>query len=343
MKWQAVSGSQNRNLYKRGNAPSVWVRFSKAGKRRLEKSLHTANVGAARIKRDIEIAAYLNQKAEFQGAALCAERFEEWRGFMNLKSPGTIASIANQWKIHLEPYFGRMPLHEITANEWSNYVIEKRKTDPDRKFFNDRKWLSMFLIWCNESGYIEKLPKLEDYDPTRKKGKVYKDAELDALVLHAEPDLHLQIQMAVTMGMRRGEILSLEWSQIDWDRGTIHLPAEKTKIRQERTFVMAGECATVLAERAKRGVMSRWVFPSPTGADRPIVDNKTAWTRCRRLAGVTGTFHHLRHTFLTRAFKTSENPMKVCTYAGLSMDEAQRTYLHLTAHDTRSVADLVTL
>jgi|GEM_PF-3429036 len=343
MKFEKINGDQNKNLCRPHGKSVIWVRFYRTGKGRLERSLKTNNVPEARVRRDLEIAKFLGIKAKFQSSVkLVEDKFPEFLELKKIKSKATVDSMTNQWEKHLKEYFGGMILDEVTDSEWLRYVAKKRQVSPDRKFFNDRKYLSMFLHWCHREGFIEKLPKLEDVDPEITVGKTFTPEEIDKLLYSAGDDLALQILMAYTMGMRIGEILSLEWTQIDWSKRAIHLPAYKTKIRKARTFGMSDEVFYRLSGRHEEHV-SEWVFPSPADPSRSVGKggNKSAWNSCRRAAGVAGRFHDLRHSFLTQAFKSSVNPALICHYAGLSLEEAQRTYLHFSHEDTVRVANLV--
>lgn len=341
MKFRKIRGNANHHLFWRGQR--LWVRFFKTGKGTLEKSLNTTEVGLARIRRDEQIAKFLGVAPKWRGSTLLVEdKFPEFVEMKKVKAPRTYASIKAQWELHLKPHFGGMRVDDISETEWIRYVSEKRKVAPRRKFFNDRKYLSMFLNWLHRSGVIKTIPRLEDVDPETNVGKVYSDAEISRILANAGDALSLHILMALTMGMRKGEIITLEWSQIDFDAGTIYLPAEKTKIRKERTFAMSGVCSHALLKlHGSRG--GGWVFPNREDADRPmgISGNQTAWETCKERAAVEGRFHDLRHTFLTKAFKQSVNPALICEYAGLSMEEAQKTYLHFKPEDTKVVSTLV--
>ena len=347
-----VKGAANHHLFKRGD--KYWVRAVRVGKAPLNQSLFTENLTDARIARDNIMSAYLNKKLGYAGAKLVEDRFGAWLLHMEASTrKSTMVSIRNSWNNHLKAFFGELNLQDITEESWTQFVAWKRAQTvvrygktvsmANRKFFNDRKYLAMFLLWCVRQGYLDKVPVLKKVDPKIVKGKIFTDDEIERLFLHAEPNLHLQLLMGLTMGMRRGEILSLEWSQIDFKQGTIHLPALKTKINQERTFGISREVLPVLINRHERS-NSPWVFPSPLDPTKQVGKdgNKSAWQSCRKAAKVSGRFHDTRHTFLTHAFKKAVNPALICKYAGLSLEEAQKTYLHFSTEDTRIVADLVT-
>jgi len=338
-----VKGSQNHHLYKRLDV--FWLRIFKTGKGRLEESLKTTLLGEARIARDVRVAEFLGMKPRFQGKGVLVEdKFPEFIEIKSGKAKGTVESLKGTWENHLKDYFGGMLLDEVTNTEWLKYVNHKREKSSSRKFFNDKKYLAMFLHWLHRDGLIEKLHKLDDVDPEVAEGRTYTDAEIKVMLDNARDELKLQILMGLTMGMRVGEILSLEWSQVDFDKNTIYLPATKTKIRKERTFGISAACFDLLL-LFKESSLGTAVFPSPE--DHNVTQsrrgNKFSWATCKRNAGLPKAyrFHWLRHTFLTRAFKESVNPALICKYAGLSLEEAEKTYLHFGVEDTRVVADLV--
>lgn len=336
-----LSGKANSNLYKRGDV--IWVRYTKDG-RQLQKSLDTENLTDARMKRDVEISAFMNSKEpSWKGKKLTAEYFEDWLIIKKQKAENTHKSMSIQWRLHLQPFFGHLPVADITESLWMKYVEEKRAVKPARKFFNDRKYLSMFLNWCLRESYIDKKPHIPDVDPEIEEGRALSDEEVGNLLLHAAADLELQLLMGLTMGMRKWEILNLEWTQIDFIKGEIFLPAHKTKTRKARRFPISDATVWALKNRALNS-KSPFVFPNPHDPSRSVGrdGNQSAWLRCRELAGIPDChFHWTRHTFLTRAFKTATAPALICAYAGLSMEVAQRVYLHFKAADMHAVKSIV--
>lgn len=100
---------------------------------------------------------------------------------------------------------------------------------------------------------------------------------------------------ALNTGLRRGEIFSLEWSDVDLERGRIIV--RKTKSSQER-FVPANR--TVRDILLRLVPTSDFVFPSPQTGGR-LVDLKKGFTGAVKEAGIKNfRFHDLRHTFATR-------------------------------------------
>lgn len=350
MKFKKIDGTQNQYLFKpfgsNGELRDVfWLRYSRVGRGRLEESLKTNILSDARIERDKRIAEFLGTKIRWKGKALLVEdKFPEFIELKKVKSIGTQNSIRFQW-VHLKEFFGGMLIDEVTNTAWLKYVAKKREKHPERKFFNDRKYLTMFLKWLNSEGLLDRVPKFDDVDPEVDAGAIYEDDEIETLFqCCTHQELLDQMTMAYTMFMRHAEIYTLEWTQIDWSKKTVHLPAEKTKIRKSRTFVMSEPGEVILRRRFKEKV-SAWVFPHPVRPEEchGRYGTKSQWDKLREDTGIEGRFHDWRHTALTKAFKESVNPALICNYAGLSLEEAYRTYLHFTPEDTKLISKLVRL
>jgi integrase len=341
MKLLKIEGKSNANLYRHPETGIVYLSLSKKG-RRLERSTGTDNLAEARkIADDIRFK-FFGQRNPRLGRKLNKELFPEFLQTKEIKAPGTYRRIKLCWE-HFKYFLADLGPEDITEKWWEGlYIPAKRVDAPKRKFFNDRKTLRMYLLFLHRQGIIDRLPNLVNPDPERNAGKVFSDDEIRRLLEHSGPDLRLQILMAVTMGMRKGEILLLALDRIDRKRRMIALKAEDTKTRKARTFAVSAAAWPLL--EARLGHPSGYLFPSRTGEARPIDKggNQTAWEGCRKRAKVRGRFHDLRHTFLTKAFKSpGANAALICHYAGLSLEEAERTYLHFSPEDTRAVADLV--
>jgi integrase len=97
---------------------------------------------------------------------------------------------------------------------------------------------------------------------------------------------------ALNTGMRKGEILSLKWTNVDFKNGVIVV--EGTKNGEIRKIPM-NQKLTVTLESGKRASRGEYVF-SDDG--KPYGDVKTGWWSALKKAKIEGfRFHDLRHTF----------------------------------------------
>jgi len=342
MKLEKILGKANAGLYRHPKTGIIYICTSKVGKGRIQKSTRTTNLTEARLTADDIKFKFLGKRNPTAGRKLNKELFADFLKTKEIKSPATYRRIKLCWR-HFEYFLADAGPEDITEQWWESvYIPVKRGEQPDRKFFNDRKTLRMYLLSLHRQGVIDRIPNLIDPDPERKSGKVFNDKEISALLAEANEDLKLQILMAVTMGMRKGEILLLALERIDAKRRIISLKAEDTKVRKARSFAISDAVWPLLEPRLRHP--SGFLFPSRTGEAKPVDrgGNQTAWDGARNRAKVRGRFHDLRHTFLTKAFKTpGANAALICHYAGLSLEEAERTYLHFDVEDTRAIAKLV--
>lgn len=274
--------------------------------------------------------------------------WESWfSGMCEMKSKATALSIRAAWK-HLRPRVGHMHPEAVTGELWTNSIIPGIRKDTHEcfKFFNIRKWLSMFLKWCEEnnkgpSGW--RRPRLIDPDPARDDGRAYSTEETDGLIANADWLLLPKIIMALEHFMRRSEIALLSKDRVDRKKQIIHLRAIDTKIRRARSFPYNNNLETLFCvmdqKHSELKIVSPWVFPSPINPERSIGRDgfSSAWETCKLRAGVIGKFHWLRHTALTRAFRAGGNPALICQMAGLDIAMAQKVYLHFSTDDLREV------
>jgi len=118
----------------------------------------------------------------------------------------------------------------------------------------------------------------------------------EQLLLAASPE-HLQriILCALHTGMRRGEILSQRWEDIDFDNRILHVSHSKTPEGEAREIPLTNRLYELLhAIRQHRGP----VFTYQGDAIKII---KTTWASSLRRSGIRHfRFHDLRHTANTR-------------------------------------------
>ncbi len=110
------------------------------------------------------------------------------------------------------------------------------------------------------------------------------------------------VLVALNTGLRRGELLHLEWKDVDLDGKWITVDGATAKNGQTRRIPLNAEATTVL--KSWRQCMSRRasttrVFPGTDGERMQRVD--TAWRGLNAIAGIENfRFHDLRHHFASR-------------------------------------------
>lgn len=343
MKLEKIKAKGAEHLFRHPKTGIIYFRRYRVGVGDVRRSMRTTRLDEAKIARDKFMGAPVVKRHDQMTALELFDAFIAEKEVLGRRT-ATIVSLKAARK-YFEPYFGFMLPDELTAEWWTKiYIPEvRRKTHPKRKFFNDRKWIMSFVKSLYERGVLKRKQRFENPDPPVARAKIFTDDEVSDLISMAHTDdLRLAIKMAVTMGMRRLEIFHLRTDRVDIDKKTINLTESDTKTKKARSMRISPDCEREIIRRAKAN--PHWIFPSARDPMIPVHKDgfKRAWESLKRRAGVEGRFHWLRHTFLTKAFKApGANPALICNYAGLSLEIAEKIYLHFDADDTKAVAGLV--
>lgn len=104
--------------------------------------------------------------------------------------------------------------------------------------------------------------------------------------------------LALFTGMRRGEVCSLRWEQIDLPARRIHIPT--TKNGDPLLLPLPDFLVRLLSARRAAHPSEDWVFPS-SGASGHVLEPKPLIRRVEARSGVPFMLHDLRRTFITIA------------------------------------------
>lgn len=122
------------------------------------------------------------------------------------------------------------------------------------------------------------------------------------------------IEFALETAMRRSEITSLTWKNVDLDKKLIRVA--DTKNGYDRTIPMSPKAAELLEEqRIVRGILLESATDETVWGISPNQLTK-CWQRCRKRADVDMRFHDLRHEAASRYFEMGMSPIEVATMTG---------------------------
>lgn len=159
------------------------------------------------------------------------------------------------------------------------------------------------------------------------------------------PGLGVFVRLALATGARRGELLKLEWSDVDLKRASILL--RETKNADDRRVPLIGEARDRLKAWAKvRRLDDPRVFPgSPPPPDKPglrrppPLDN--AWKAAKAAADVRDfRIHDLRHSCGSYLARAGANAFQIAAILGhRSGPGLTARYVHLAAEDSRELLE----
>ncbi|MBN1355521.1 site-specific integrase [bacterium] len=122
----------------------------------------------------------------------------------------------------------------------------------------------------------------------------------NALETEPDPDMKDFFTLLLFIAVRRGNLQSMKWRDVDLDRGLWIIQNEESKSGDMMRVILAPESVEILRQRyEKQGTGSMFVFPSRRNDSRfgHLVDPKRAWKRfCERAGLVDLHMHDLRRT-----------------------------------------------
>lgn len=231
---------------------------------------------------------------------------------------------------HLMPFFADLPVRDINQSLTRKYRQDRYAHNPSLKPATVNRDLSVLrrvLYWGVEEGLLSSNPigRLRLERERRTKRPVMSLRE-EQLLFAASPE-HLRriITCALHTGMRRGEILSQRWEDIDFDNRILHVSHSKTPEGESREIPLTGRLyVMLLANRKNHG-------PVFTYGGDAIKIIKTTWASSLRRSGIRHfRFHDLRHTANTRMM-----------LAGV-LQEVRREILGHTSRRSRDINDRYT-
>jgi integrase len=150
-------------------------------------------------------------------------------------------------------------------------------------------------------------------------------------LLSASGELKQIIIIALETGMRRGEILNIKKSHIDFNRQTLLIPLTKTDT--PRTIPLSSRAIKALREQL-RGSQNVIPIEETTLFSYTARGLSGAFLRlCKKYELDNLHFHDLRHEATSRLFEKGLNPVEVATITGHKDTRMLMRYTHLRAED----------
>lgn len=256
---------------------------------------------------------------------------------------------------HLVPYFGQVLLTEIGPRQIAAYKAEKLKPLDGTKGLkpktlnNHLTVLGKSLALAVEWGQLRVAPKvgfLKVADPA-----IDFFTFEEAPLLLAGADLgawRAMILLGLRAGLRQGEILALEWPDVDLVRGVLHVrrriwegDIDTPKGGKGRDVPLSNELRASLRELPSR-FAAGLVFPAEGG--RYLRKNECKWPlwrACKRAGLRRVGWHVLRHTFASHLIMRGVSLKAVQELLGHVDIKMTMRYAHLAPGVTRDAVALL--
>ncbi|MCP3167704.1 tyrosine-type recombinase/integrase [Myxococcus qinghaiensis] len=296
----------------------------------------------------------------------------------NNNKPSSVDAKQRILKHHILPFFGEMPLDSIgpaVIEDFKALMRKKksaargRKKAPTPAAIRKRKGavpkplslktinnvlavLGKLLAVAQEQQVIQQAPRVKLFGKVPKpKFDFLSYEEAERLIAASEPEWRPMLLVAIKTGLRQGELLGLQWNDLDLQRGKVHV--QRTIWRGVEGLPKGGRermvdlpASAVEALKGHRHLRGAYVFCQEDGM--PFTDGmlKHPLTRALKAASIVREvgligWHDLRHTYGSHLAMRGV-PLKVIQeLMGHATIEMTNRYAHLSPEVKRDAVQLL--
>lgn len=248
----------------------------------------------------------------------------------------------------LIPAFGPSIVSAITAAEVEDFHLSLAETPRLANLCMSvlSKMFNTAIRWRYRARMDNPVAFVERYEEG-KRDRYLKDGEIITLMDHLDqlgaagletPWVLGAVKLALLTGMRKSEILGLDWECVHLEEKFLELRVHKTSRKQGKRIIPLSPEAVEVLKALPRA--DRLVFPGLKPGTKANLDE--GWIRIRKAVGLDDVhFHDLRHTFGTLASKQG-SPISHIGYAfGHSRTSTTDRYTHQAPEMVVAVANAV--
>jgi len=199
---------------------------------------------------------------------------------------------------------------------------------------------SLMRIATDEWKWLRKSPVIKTRKPQSKRIRWLTRDEAKTLIECMPEGFRPVVIFALATGLRRSNIIDLEWQQIDMQRKVAWINPENAKAGKAIGVALNDTACKVLREQMGRHSRYVFVHTTPwhksdgtrTQSVRKIrVDDNSAWRTGLKRAGITDfRFHDLRHTWASWLVQAGVPLSALQEMGGWESIEMVRRYAHLS-------------
>jgi integrase len=236
---------------------------------------------------------------------------------------------------HLLPFIGKKFLYDITPQDIQQVVADRRSHRASNRSIN--MTIETLRLVLRRNNQWERLrPDYKKLKEPKRVGKALSHEEEKRLLhecrLSPSRVLYPAVILGLYGGMRRDEIRSLQWHQIDLEKAFLVVGKSKTPHGENRVLPLIGPALQMIkiwAARFPNRLPNHNVFPAERytsevgkvyrhNPSKPMGSWRKAWGNAGERAGVRLRFHDLRHTAVTRMLQAGRTLEQIAPIMGWS-------------------------
>ena len=264
------------------------------------------------------------------------------------------------YRCHLKPVLGSLLLCDIDASEIAAYQAKRKAQKASARTLNKelqvlRQILKRHKMWANLQGDV----KFEQEHDEIGKALSHEEEKRLLSACASNPLLSAVVTIALNTTLRKKEIRTLRWSQIDFEKRVLTVGKTKTVGGGGRVIPLNSPVFEALVRWAGHLVESKaddYIFPAceVAGIERknpntdridpskPITSWRSAWRAALRRAGLRLRFHDLRHTAITNLSESPDvSEQTIMSIAGHLSRRMLEHYSHIRLQAKRRALDAI--
>ncbi len=274
------------------------------------------------------------------------EEYLEWVG--KYQSEKTYHDKKKMLFGYLLPFFGNMRPDFITKSLLEAYQTSRlnapikfsKHGKPLKQYKRSRAvnleilCLSSMIEWGREHGYcVDPLVKIKPLPYKKPLPSVLSAEEIKSFLSECPPVYKAYLLALYHCGMRKNEAKNLKWTDVDFERGIIHIIGKGNK---ERIVGLTDTLKESLQSLQRADIR---VFVSPR-TNMPIGDIRKTIESARKRAGIQRHInpHLLRHTFATHLLELDVDLRTIQDLLGHADVSTTQIYTHVSINRILSAA-----
>ena len=260
--------------------------------------------------------------------------------------------ILGMWKNHIQPHLASKRAAEITdqfASEYMTALLSRSSYAVHNKVLRMLKALYNYGIQTakilNENPFLG-IKRLEEVKRDRHLSLDEFNRLRESLTHEKQIYQDIVLVLALT-GQRKHCVLSMEWREINAEKGVWSIPRSKVKSKRPHTVPLSPAVMAILSRRSHEAVQGeRFVFPSANSASGHVVEKSGAgsfWRRIIKRAGLydedgaeTLRIHDLRRSLASFSVERGASIQAVSKLLGHSdISITAASYAHLSVDAVR--------
>jgi integrase len=154
---------------------------------------------------------------------------------------------------HIKPvrdHFGDWRALDINFRAIEAYITKRREEKKSNATINrELELLRRALRLAHDRQLLPSIPKVRALTENNTRQGFFERPDLEAVVAALPDNLQDFTRFAYLTGWRKGEIISLKWTDVDRDAGALRLRPEAAKTGRGRTVMLEGDLAELINRR----------------------------------------------------------------------------------------------